>query len=85
MAGIPIVASDFPEIRKVVKKGDVGIVFDPDYPNDFLRVLRELTRSETYEKKAANIPWAQKMYNWENEEKKLLRLYSQLDRRLLKR
>ena len=31
-AGIPVVASDFPQLRAVIDRYDVGITFDPDRP-----------------------------------------------------
>ena len=32
MAGLPVVASDFPEIRRVVRAHDIGLLFDPETP-----------------------------------------------------
>ena len=32
MAGLPVVASDFPEIRRVVAAHDIGLLFDPETP-----------------------------------------------------
>lgn len=39
-AGVPVVVSDFPELRRVVQEHDVGATCDPDDPVDIARAIR---------------------------------------------
>jgi len=78
MAGIPFACSNFPEMRKLAVNDDLGVVFDPEDPNDIARAIRELLKLEIYARKKKNILEARRKYNWENEEKKLLAVYEKL-------
>lgn len=78
MAGLPIAVSDFPEMRKLAVDEDLGVVFDPESPKDIARAISELLDPETYDRMIDNVLVARKRYCWENEEKKLLELYSTL-------
>ena len=42
MAGLPVVASDFPEIRRVVREHDIGLLFDPETPGELAAALGRL-------------------------------------------
>ena len=42
MAGLPVVASDFPEIRRVVEAHDIGLLFDPETPGELAGALGRL-------------------------------------------
>ena len=42
MAGLPVVASDFPEIRRVVRAHDIGLLFDPETPGALAAALGRL-------------------------------------------
>ena len=42
MAGLPVVASDFPEIRRVVRENDIGLLFDPETPGALAAALGRL-------------------------------------------
>ncbi len=79
MAGLPVAVSDFPEVAKIVKKYEVGEVFDPDEPRDIARAINSLLNDPArYQRCKANTRKVASVYNWENEEKKLLRIYSKL-------
>jgi len=82
MAGIPVAASDLPEIRRVVEQGDppVGEIFDPLDPASIAAaVARVLENDERY---AARRVEARRLalaeLNWEHEERKLRSLYRDL-------
>jgi glycosyltransferase involved in cell wall biosynthesis len=80
MAGLPVIVSDHPEKRKIVKQYDVGCVFDEDNPHDLARVIQELTDNiELRRRLSANALEAAMILNWENEEKKLLDLYRSIE------
>ncbi len=83
MAGIPIAASDFPEMRKIILGEDIGVVFDPDDIESIVKALRSLLSSDAYEKKRRNVLSVREKYSWENEEKKLVRLYRALGKKRL--
>jgi glycosyltransferase involved in cell wall biosynthesis len=82
MAGLPVAASDLPEIRKVVTQGDppVGEIFDPDSPASIADAIRRvLADRATYElrrKEARRL--ALERFNWNLEERKLLGLYESI-------
>jgi len=74
--GVPVVASDFPEIRKVVQKFNVGILIDPHKPENIAEAInRVLSDNEIYSAMKRNTLRAAKVLNWENESKKLLEIY----------
>jgi len=79
-AGIPVVASNFPEIKKIIVGEGIGICFDPDDPEDIARAIKKILLSEIgYKKMKENAARAAKeKYNWEIEEKKLLAVYNRL-------
>jgi len=78
-AGIPVVASNFPEMRKVVDKYNIGAVFNPEDPLDIANTLRFIFSDLTsYEAMKRNTEAAAAEYNWEREADKLLALYDEL-------
>jgi glycosyltransferase involved in cell wall biosynthesis len=85
-AGVPVVASDFPEIRRIVlddPDGPLGVLCRPDDPADVARGIREIlalapeARADLRRRclKAAHERW-----NWETESQHLLSLYADLTR-----
>jgi glycosyltransferase involved in cell wall biosynthesis len=82
MAGIPVAASDLPEIRRVVERGTppVGEIFDPTDPASIAaavkRVLSDDQRYQARRVEARRL--ALEELNWEHEERKLLSLYGEL-------
>jgi glycosyltransferase involved in cell wall biosynthesis len=77
-AGIPVIASDFPELRKVIDTFGIGATFNPDDPRDIARSARDILdnpslRQEMKPKAAA----AAEAFNWENESVKLRTLYQE--------
>ncbi|GAI87564.1 unnamed protein product [marine sediment metagenome] len=79
-AGLPIAASNFPEIKKIIEKEKIGMVFDPNKPKDIAMVISKILSDETkYDQMRFNSKKVSRgKYNWENEEKKLLRIYAAL-------
>jgi glycosyltransferase involved in cell wall biosynthesis len=82
MAGLPVVASDLPEMRRVLLSGEfpVGELFDPMSPESIARAVRSvLSDGKLYEqrrKEARRL--ALTHYNWNVEEGRLLALYRDL-------
>ena len=78
-AGIPVVASDLPELRLVIEEFQVGCTFNPDDPKDIARAITWVLEDEQrLAKLKENARKAAAVLNWENEEKKLLELYRKL-------
>jgi glycosyltransferase involved in cell wall biosynthesis len=84
MAGLPVVGSDLPEIRRVITEGDpqVGEVFDPTSPESIAsavsQVLRDGAGYEARRRQARQL--ALNSHNWEIEETQLLEMYNGLAR-----
>lgn len=84
-AGIPVIASNFPEWRMIVEKYDCGILIDPEDPGsiataiDFIIDNPELARQMGENGKNA----VEHKFNWVSEEKKLLKLYGTLTERAM--
>lgn len=82
MGGLPVVASDLPEIRRVVERGDppVGELFDPDSPQSIAAAVRAVLddreRYEARRREARRL--ALEELNWEAEAPKLLAIYAGL-------
>ena len=79
MAGIAILASDFPEIRKIVVNNDIGLVVDPDNPSEILDKLQLIIdNSEKIKEYKKNAKKIRKFYTWEKEELVLKKIFSSL-------
>jgi len=80
-AGLPVIGSDLPFIRKIVVEHDVGSVFDPFDPKDIARAINLITQDEILEAKRANVKKIRSRFSWEIESKKLLDAVSALSYR----
>ena len=84
-AGIPVLVSDFPEMAKIVKEYDVGLTtktFDPEELADlFVEMISNKEKRNIWKQ---NTKSASKELCWENEEKKLLAIYSEVIGQLTK-
>ncbi len=73
MAGIPVVASDFPEMKKIVETYQVGETANPEKEDEVVaRINKILCDKNYYSKLKENCKKAATIFNWESEEKKLL-------------
>jgi len=72
---IPILASDFPEIRKIITLYKIGVLVD-NYEPDFLaRTIQEMSLQEKNEEGFSR---ANKELTWENEAQIVLKMVSEL-------
>lgn len=79
MAGVPVLASDLPEIRNVIRSYDVGNVVDPSDPQALKRTLQDMIDDETARRRwAKNTSNALKDYSWERESERFLTRYKAL-------
>ena len=80
MAGIPVVASDFEEMGRVVREEGVGTVCNPDDPQSIAAAIRAIVDDpEAAARFRAATRVAISRYNWDHEEQKLLALYRRLE------
>lgn len=78
-AGIPVIGSDLPEIRKIIEKYQFGfIAHDKEDLQTILNSFQKLKNDKFIEK---HIKEAQDVLNWEQEKIKLLNLYQVLCRK----
>jgi glycosyltransferase involved in cell wall biosynthesis len=77
MAGLAIVSTDLPEIRRVVMDHHVGLLILSIEPKEIARTLNGLLadRVALERMKRSALQAAQVVYNWEHEREGLLKLY----------
>ena len=76
MNEVPVVACDFPEIKKAVEESQVGVTIDPHDPKEIAKGVNYLLENpEKRDLFSANCKNARKKYNWEIEQKYLLEVY----------
>jgi glycosyltransferase involved in cell wall biosynthesis len=79
IGGIPVVASNFPELKKIVTENEIGYTFNPENINSIADSIHKIfSNSKHYLKMKENTKFAAKKYNWEIESQKLLNLYKNL-------
>ncbi len=78
-AETPVIVSNLPEIAKVVKETEIGLVIADHRPQTIADSINMLLRDEMLLMKfKSNTKIAAKNYTWENEEKVLNDIYSKL-------
>lgn len=76
-AGVPVISSDLPEIRKIIDEYEIGD-FIPDHnPESIANKIKEVFADKgLMEKWKKNINFAARNLSWQNEEKVLKEVYS---------
>lgn len=78
-AGLPVLATDLPEIRRIVEGHQIGCVGDTSTPKKFARLIDDFFSDEDRLKTwSENASKARNRICWEVEEKKLLEIYQTL-------
>jgi glycosyltransferase involved in cell wall biosynthesis len=77
MGGLPVVGSNFPEVRRVLREGDppVGEVFNPERPASIAAAVRAVTEDRYAKRRAEARRQAVELHNWNREEELLLSVY----------
>jgi glycosyltransferase involved in cell wall biosynthesis len=83
-AGLPIVASDFPEVARLWEAGDLGERVDPADPSAVARAILALHGDADRRRRIAETArrLCRERFNWEGEARKLISLYADLDARI---
>jgi len=78
MANVPVIVSNLPQMKKVVEKYQIGIVAKENTMQGLQEAIKKAT---TLDKNILqdNIQKVQKIYNWEEQEKVLLKVYKGLE------
>ena len=76
-AGIPVVASDFPDVRQVVEGSGAGVVVDPVDPRAVAAAIRRLIDDPTLARSmgSAGHRAVRERFNWQQSAQELLRGY----------
>jgi len=75
----PVIASNFPEIKKIVEGYDIGLCCNPDSIEDITDAIKTLKNNEVlYKKFKKNLKEAKKELFWENEKQILVDAYNKL-------
>jgi glycosyltransferase involved in cell wall biosynthesis len=83
MAGVPVIASDLPEMGRVVGDSSAGILIDASEPKAIAQAINALLSDpDRRDRMAAAARAARRRYSWEQDERILIDLYAGLlDRR----
>lgn len=80
MAEVPVACSDFPFLRKVVVENELGAVFDPSDPSSIANAVRTIVNVPgAHAACRERLKVAKRRYCWEEEEKRMMRVYAALD------
>jgi glycosyltransferase involved in cell wall biosynthesis len=79
-AGIPILASNLPEVRRVIETYQVGRISEDHNPKNIAKHIEEmLSDVDANAQWNVNLEKASKELNWEKEKEKLLRIFRAID------
>lgn len=82
IAGIPVIASDFPYWRELIAEADCALFVNPKKPKEIASAITNLTSNKVLANEMGNR--GQKAviakFNWSIEEKKLISFYNQLNK-----
>ena len=79
MAGVPVIASDFPDMKKVISEKRIGWTVNPESVTDTAKAINALLQDrEAQGAMRRNALEAAKIYNWEEQSKKLLDVYREI-------
>ncbi len=79
MAGLPIVTSNLPAMKRVIEETNCGMLVKKTTPETFAEAINTIISDTNLMKRmgANSRRAAEKKYNWENQSKKIIELYKQ--------
>lgn len=80
LAGIPVIASDFPLWKEIVLGNNCGMCIDPTNPEAIAGAIQYIIDNTERAKEMGNngLKSVTEQYNWENERLKLFEIYNSL-------
>ncbi|MCB9094288.1 MAG: glycosyltransferase [Halobacteriovoraceae bacterium] len=78
MSNVPIIAPPLPELSKIVKENNIGVVLKEVTPQAIIKTILNIDEHEYHNYKFSIKKFITK-YNWENQEKKLIKLYKSFE------
>jgi glycosyltransferase involved in cell wall biosynthesis len=76
LAGIPVIVSDLPEVRKIIEGNNCGIIISSVTPDAISIAIKKLRDDRNFlNRLKQNAVSASKSLNWENESKKVIDFY----------
>jgi glycosyltransferase involved in cell wall biosynthesis len=83
LAGVPVVASDLPEVGAIVRRTGAGVVYEPTQPGDpatIAAAVRRLLDDDALRRGCAEAASqaARDEFNWERESRRLIALYERI-------
>ena len=81
LCGLPVIASDFPHLRKIIQENKCGICVDPTDPEKIAEAIKYILQNPAQAKKMGENgrEAVLKKYSWEALEEKFLNIYAQLN------
>lgn len=77
MGGLPVIVSNLKEMSNFVKKHDVGYVIEKDKADEALRIFSNIDNKSS-DRFISNVTEVSESYNWEEQEKILIKIYQNL-------
>jgi len=77
MAGVPVIVTNLFEMEKLVTKHKIGYVIDKFDGNSLSKLITQTSKIEINQFKS-NLNIFKEKYNWNNEEKKLIDIYTKI-------
>jgi len=78
MAGIPVIVSNLPEMRKLIEEYSVGVVAKENTPQGLRDAITEAVKLDR-EVLQHNIQKVKELYNWQEQERILLKVYREFN------
>jgi len=79
IAGLPVIATDFPEIRRIVRSNDIGLLVPANNEQALSRTIIQLLEDPALRARfASNARKTAQNLNWESQEKCLVDLYERV-------
>jgi len=79
MSKVPVVACNFPEIKRVVQEEQIGIVVNSHDPNEIANAVNTMLSDKSLHSMfKENCVTAREKYNWDKEKGNFIRIYDEL-------
>lgn len=81
-AEIPIICSNFPEMKKIIKKYNVGKTINTKSPKEIATQIHNFLETKSTEKLTKNLKIAKKELCWQNEEQKIIEIFNKIKKQI---